>query len=182
MEVAGEITEQDYLRAHWLHIKPRRRYRIAGYLVLALFGLASIPVISVSVLSSQLELALSFFSPVVALVALAALRRHTHRRAYRGQPSLQGTHRYAFSQNQAVSESPLGKGEADWGLFTKWREDSRIFLLYQADNLSLMLPKRWFAGDEARSRELLEAHSVAAVDDSNPGAHVGRQADEADDE
>jgi hypothetical protein len=46
MEVRGEFAERDYLRAQWLHIKPRRRFRIVGYAVLALFVLALVLVAS----------------------------------------------------------------------------------------------------------------------------------------
>jgi len=167
MEVAGEIVEEDYLRAQWLHVKPRRRYRIAGYVVLALFVLTSIPVVVTSVSLRNSELAFSFFGPVVALVALAALQLHMHRRTYRRQPSLQGTHRYTFNEDRVASQSPLGTGEAEWSVFTKWREDSRIFILYQAENLFHMLPKRWFDGDETKInefRDLLEAKMLPRVD------------------
>lgn len=69
--------------------------------------------------------------------------RWRYRQTYRGQPSLQGMHSYCITDAGIATESLHGKGEAGWNAFTKWREDSNLFLLYKADNLFVMLPKRW---------------------------------------
>jgi hypothetical protein len=165
MEVRGEFTEHDYLRAQWLHIAPRRGLRVVGYVILALFALALVLTIHRGVSEADpWRLALAI-AAVVALAGLALWHRYLWGRLYRRQPSLQGLHVYSFSHEGIVASSPHGSGQVSWSAFTKWREDSRMFLIYQADNVFHLVPKRWFADEQQISelRALLAKHSGLRV-------------------
>ena len=166
MEAGGELTERDYLQAQWLHLKPRRRYRIAGYGVLALAVFASLSVIVASIAGRDPGMALMFFAPFLALLGVFLLQRHLFRRAYRSQPSLRGSHRYRFSADGFAAQSEVGQGEIRWDAMTRWREGPTLFLLYQADNLFHVLPKRWFGNGGAveEFRTLLGGLSLKRVD------------------
>jgi hypothetical protein len=166
LNVEGEITERDYLRAQWLHMKPRRGYRVAGYVVLALFVVTCGLLLFVSVSLGDASPAVTLLGPVAVILLAGAILRWQYRRIYRRQPSLQGTHSYQFNEAGFVAASPHGRGEANWSVFTKWREDANLFLLYQADNLFHMLPKRWFgpAGRIEEFRRILESQSIPRVD------------------
>ena len=166
MNVEGEITERDYLRAQWLHMKPRRGYRIAGYVVLALFVVACVILIVVSISLGDPAPAATLLGPVAGILFAGVLLRWQFRRIYRRQPSLQGTHSYQFTDAGFLAVSQHGRGEASWSVFTKWREDANLFLLYQADNLFHMLPKRWFGHVTGIEdfRSLLARQSILRVD------------------
>lgn len=153
MEVRGEFAERDYLRAQWLHMKPRRRFRVVGYLVLALFVLALVLVASRVVSEGDPRPAAPLLLATVILAGVAYLHRYLWKRHYRRQPSLQGLQIYSFSPEGIDACSPHGSSQVRWDIFTKWREDSHLFLLYQADNLFCMVPKRW----------LVDAHQMTEL-------------------
>jgi hypothetical protein len=167
LNIQGEITEQDYLRAQWLHMKPRKAYRVASYVVLALFAAAYALLLFESVSLGDAWAAATLLGPVAVIPLAGAFLRWLYQRIYRSQPSLQGTHSYQFTEAGFIAVSPHGRGEANWSVFTKWREDTNLFLLYQADNLFHMLPKRWFDPAEGLVEEfrgLLESRSIHRVD------------------
>jgi hypothetical protein len=154
IEVSGEITEQDYLHAQSFHVKARPLLRLGVTLVL--FGCVALIALLVLYGGSRgtTTTVLACVVPLAVLGALVLLGRFSRRRTYRKQRSLQGTHRFVLSDAGLAAESPHGSGEIRWSAFVRWEESPEIFLLYEADNLFHMLPKRWLGGDEARLEEL----------------------------
>jgi hypothetical protein len=142
-KIVGEITEADYVCSQWLHMKPRRAYRIAGYAVLTLLLIIFAGIIIEGLSSGDFQEILRLLAPVLLTALTFAHLRWRYHQNYRGQPSLQGIHSYFITDSGMATESSHGKSEAGWHSFTKWREDSNLFLLYKADNLFVMLPKRW---------------------------------------
>ena len=110
MNVEGEITERDSVRAQWLHMKPRRGYRIAGYVVLALFSVACVLLIVISTSLGDPAPAATLLGPVALILLAGALLRWQFQRIYRRQPSLQGTHSYQFTDAGFLAVSPHGRG------------------------------------------------------------------------
>ena len=165
MEIRGELTEKDYLRAQWLHMKPRRGFRAAGYVVLVLFLLALGLAVASAVAGSAHQPLAHVLLPVLVLGGVVVLQRYQWKRIYRRQLSLQGLHTYTFSAEGIVASSAHGNGRMDWTVFIKWREDPNLFLLYQADNLFHMIPKRWLTDDRqlAEFRALVSRHAGPCV-------------------
>src|SRR5262245_45716900 len=143
MELRGEITQQDYLRAQWLFMKPRRSFRIAAYILLALYGLLAVLVLATGLAVDEPLHAATFLLSPVAFVPLWYLRRRLLVRMYRRQPSLGGTHAYSLHPDRIMFTSEHATGEARWSVYTKWREDDHLFLIYQGENIFTLLPKRW---------------------------------------
>jgi len=164
--IRGELTGADYLSAQWLHMKPRRGYRIAGYVVMGLFGVALLLVTAATIAEGDPHVLLTFCGPVFVLAAVFASKRHQLLRIYRRQIALQGEHRIEFSSSGLRAESSRARGELSWSMFIKYREGEEMFLLYQADNLFHMLPKRWFQGSAAIQafRDLLQGQQIRSVD------------------
>jgi len=155
------------MRAQWLHMKPRRKYRIGLFVVVSVVVVALVVGVLGSISSGDFRALFMILFLSILVVAAFARRRSRFCQIYRNQPSLQGRHRYVFSDDKITAESPHGRGEVSWRAFTKWRENEHVLLLYQADNLFHLIPKRWFEDasisvDELRS--LLQRHSIQFVD------------------
>lgn len=87
---------------------------------------------------------------VVVFPLTFGLQRWLLARSYRRQPSLHGSQVLRFGREGISASSPEARGELDWSIWTSWREDEELFLLYEAAHLFVILPKRWFQGDEER--------------------------------
>jgi hypothetical protein len=165
IDARGEITEQDYVHAQWLRIKPRNRLWLLAYLFVGLGLLAAPVAIMVSLHESATGAILAFVLLGAAALTPASVRR-SWRRIYECQPSLRGTHHIEFSDTGMVWESPHSSGRTDWGVFVSCRESPQMFILFQSSNLFNMLPKRWFGEDQRavdQFREILRARAIPSI-------------------
>jgi hypothetical protein len=74
------------------------------------------------------------------------------RRVFRQQKSLQRPFEVTWSDKGLTSRDANGEYTTPWPDYTKWKENSRVFLLYHSDVLFQMVPKRAFP-DEATLSE-----------------------------
>lgn len=144
IEIEGQITPRDYVQAQYLHVRPR-----------PLFGC--------------LEIGLLFFSVLIAgffiftfvregenlawlLVLLAAggyLAAYFFwylpwfaRRLYGQQKALQSAFRMRVTEEGVFAETEHGQALTPWSFVLKWKEGRHLFLIYHADVLFQMIPKR----------------------------------------
>lgn len=54
-----------------------------------------------------------------------------------------------WNTEEIVIHSVNSRKSIPWSSFVKWREDSRVFLLYLPDNLMMFVPKRFFQNEES---------------------------------
>lgn len=165
IEAEGELTERDYMKAQWLHLKPRRPLLYVGYGLLFLIGIAAALAVGSSASVGDTTPAIGFFAVLGLFVILVLWQWLAYRRAYRSQRTLSGTQRLLFSESGIRGAFAYGAGETEWGAFIKWRESRDLFIIYQASNLMHIIPKRWFAGEQAVTdlRILLESHPIARI-------------------
>lgn len=55
----------------------------------------------------------------------------------------------SWNTEEIVIHSVNSRKSIPWSSFVKWREDSRVFLLYLPDNLMMFVPKRFFQNEES---------------------------------
>lgn len=66
-------------------------------------------------------------------------------RLHRQQKALADTFIYSWDESALHAASPHGQATRPWAHYVKVKEGERIFLLYHADHMFEMLPKRWFS-------------------------------------
>jgi YcxB-like protein len=64
---------------------------------------------------------------------------------FQQQKSLRHEITYTWDAQNLRVENERGQGTIPWADYLKWRENERLFLLYQSDVLFNVLPKRIFA-------------------------------------
>jgi len=158
IEVTGRLLPEDYVRAQYLHIRPRLAYKFLGTLImLAVFWATWYTLFGDDDESFVLaDLILPVAILYLALFFFAYIPWKT-RRTYKQQKSLQREQRMKFDEFGFSAENELGRSTTPWSDFVKWKENDHLFLLYISDPLYHMVPKRLFsdAGNADRLRQLL---------------------------
>ena len=67
------------------------------------------------------------------------------RRLYSEQKSLRVASELEWNRHGLTHRSPAASGTLAWEDYLKWKEDDRLFLLYQSSHLFQIIPKRVFA-------------------------------------
>ena len=142
LEMKGRIDANDYVRAQYLHLRPRLLYKILGGVVLAAFVLAA----WLSLTSGDLD-AMDFL--VFALVIFLVLNFTVYlpwktRRLYKQQKSLQGELSYVFNNDGVAVDSENGNWKTPWTDYVRWKKNDQLLLLYLSDCIYHMIPKRLF--------------------------------------
>ena len=156
MMISGQIEERDFVRAAFVHIRPRQSLAFLGVVLVAL-GLG----VAIWALGDLAE------DRQRGVLGLCILLVFTYLGVYFGlwYPFRA---RRLFRQDKAVGlpftaeiredgihvESELGGGLVPWPHIRKWREGSSVFLLYPSDALYHIFPKSVFSassGDQFRT-------------------------------
>ena len=167
IEAECEITPRDYVQAQYLHIRPRPLIGCVGIglavLFLAVLGFSAIMlardggspslVVIMSALGAYLAGYFLWFIPWRA------------RRIYAQQKSLHSPIRMKVDASGVAAQNQLGQVAIPWDHIRKWKENRHLFLLYHADVLFQMIPKRCLksAEDINALRALLSSHSKRAA-------------------
>ena len=141
----GAVTAEDYLHAQRLHRRRIESWLYGGCVLTALCGGLLLWQFPDAMLAGGMLVG-GGTCGLVGEVAVSRLylpwkvrRLHKQMKAF-AHPLV-----YEWDETTLRASSPQAQGERPWSDFLKYREDDRIFLLYHADNLFEMLPKRWFA-------------------------------------
>lgn len=167
IEINLKLEPQDYLRAQYLHIRPRLIFKVLG----ALIFLAAIWAVWYSFLgggSDELSWSDSILPTAAGYLVLhffVYLPWKT-RRIYRQQKSLQREVKMQFSGAGLSAENEVGRGLSPWSDYLKWKENEHLFLLYISDPFFHMIPKRLFknSADIGQLRQLLLAKIGPSTD------------------
>ena len=162
MEFSSRIEPDDYVRAQFLHIRPRPLYKWLGLILgfLLIFTLAAS--FYVAVTRHDYSPSLLFMPACLGYLLFyffVLLPRRT-KKIYRQQKLLQQPLLIRISDEQFYSKNEYGESSLPWNTFLKWKEGKDLFLVYQTDRLFHMLPKRFFPSAEATDelREILRKH------------------------
>jgi hypothetical protein len=155
------IEPRDYLRAQYLHLRPRPFlcWVGMGFLVVALMAVVSILCKSKwtgADLRSLMGLVISF--AVIAFIFFVRMPLLT-RRIFRQQKLLHHPIAVHVTRESCHAKFELGESTLPWTTFHKWKENRHLFLVYQSDALFHMWPKRCFPSPEAVNefRAILES-------------------------
>ena len=150
IEVNGIFQPRDYVRAQYLHIRPRPFYKVLGTLVLALFLWAA----WLSLTSGDFgAFDVLFLVTIVALILnFTVYIPWKTRRVYRQQKALQREQSFKFDDAGASISNENGQATMPWSDYLKWKQNDHLILLYLSDCMYHMLPRRMFVDPTAFER------------------------------
>ena len=149
------ISEIDYIQAQRLHSQLRPLFRILIRLLLVLF-ICKILLSFVDYFNgNSFEVSSCFFVAFIIYVVLLKffIVPSRLRKLYAQSKLLQMEVVYSFNKEAFLSKSENGNTILNWPNFHKWKSDKNLILLYQADNVFNIIPKRIF-GSESEIEEV----------------------------
>jgi hypothetical protein len=167
MKYELKISYEDFKAAQHLHMRPRRGFRIVLYPLLALFALTAI-LVSINFVKGHGSARSSYILMgciAYLLLIIAILIPSKWKRIYNQQKLFEVTFDYEFTESSLCSTSELGNVSLPWGKFHKWKENKKMFIVYQSDVMFHLIPKRIFRTEEeiSRLRDILSESIGKAV-------------------
>jgi hypothetical protein len=162
MKISYRISREDYVDAQKLHRAKSPRAFVRA-LVLAGKVLTGIGLLTILVLAAvgRDPRVWSNLAPLVFLLAAWAFVMllwvpFNWRRSYAKDPRLQQEIAADISEDGIHLESPVFDSKVKWGIFVRFLESDRVFVLYQTNRMFNLFPKAAFAPGEAEEfRNLL---------------------------
>jgi hypothetical protein len=158
MKLKGQLQQTDYINSQRLHFRPRwianhTQNTIYILVLILLFGLLLFAIGSLT----PLLLIIFFFglAGCVFYYDYIILPKET-RQAFAQRKELGLPFEIEFTENEMTFSNEFGHHVKPLEDFVKWREDSELIMLYRADNLCDILPKRMFA--DAQQIDTLKAY------------------------
>ena len=150
MDLELSVSGDEFYHAQLLLTRLRRRTAI-GLAILFLSLLA----FAIVMFANGNGLGVLLLTPALVFLVGRTMVRYvflpeTALRSYSQQKVLHSPQQIRITSDGIAARSRYGQGQLPWDHFIKWREDDRMFLLYQTDNQVLILPKRVFIGEEQR--------------------------------
>ena len=149
MKLTAKLEPKDYLRATYLHSKPRPVFAILWGIVilLLLFVLISMflnPSEDGSVVPKTFLITLIL---VWTFQFTIGLRIKIHR-LFRQQKTLQAEYEIELTETGMRSLSQYGENKISWDQFYKARIGKATILVYQNDKIFHIFPRRWFTEEQ----------------------------------
>lgn len=155
IEVKGVLQPSDYVRAQYLHLRPRPIYKIVGIIILVLFLWAG----WYSVSKGNLETLdyLFFLVTVFLILNFAVYLPWRTRRIYKQQKALHRELTFKFDDGGVSASNENGRSLTPWEDYLKWKQNEHLILLYFSDCMYHMVPRHFFADAQVFDslRELL---------------------------
>jgi hypothetical protein len=134
----GVLTQRDYVRSQFLHMRPRRAFAVIGVFLLLLFAAAV--VIGDGAI------------PLLALLAFLGLQFFVYvpwrsRRAFNQYKALSEPVSITLREDGLYFARAHGSGLLPWSQIRKWKASSDLILLYPADHIFHLVPRHFFASD-----------------------------------
>ena len=149
-QVTFTITEQDYQKSMWLHMK-QKGWRVAVLICVVMvifFGAVSGPV-------SAIGWGVFF---ALYMGFLGWMMRRNIRNIYRSMPQLHGEQTIQFNDEGLVWHNAYALSKVKWQLFQKFDADENLYLLYQGPHMFNLIPRSAFHSEaqEEAFRMMLE--------------------------
>jgi hypothetical protein len=139
MAIQGALTESDYVAAQFLHMRPRLVFAVYGGLLLALTLWAAAEAGS-AVLIGCLAILAAYFALLIPFLA---------KRNFRSYKALAESVTVEARVDGLFFRRLNGEGLLPWADIRKWRQNKRLVLVYPANNIFHMIPRRFFENDES---------------------------------
>lgn len=149
MKIRCQIEPADYVRAQYLHLRPRPLIKWLGIFLVALFLLVSLQQIFIPADGKISAL------PFILLAVLAYLvitygvwLPYRTKKIYKQQKTLQEPYDSELTDDEFISTNSIGAARIKWRDFHKYKVGRDMILLYQSDLIFHMFPRRWFGEGE----------------------------------
>ena len=158
-----QISEADYIQAQKLHLRARPVFKmifiIVCLIVICCMGLAILNLISGG--SSLKSLGISSAVILYLLFLFLYFLPRRWKRLYAQSKLLQAEVSYSFREDALIVESEKGNCTIQWSDYHKWKVDDNQILLYQADNIFNIVPKRIFT--DSSEADMVESYIRSAL-------------------
>ena len=159
MKLNIQLTDDDYVKAQYLHMRPRPIFKWTGYFLGALVIATITFSIFLAIVGRGDFAPTIFLGGCLAYIAFlfAFLMPRRVRKTFRQQKALQLPYSYELTDEFFISTAEYGGTKMTWDYFRKWKEGKTIFTVYQSDRIMQIIPKRAFKSEEemVQFRELL---------------------------
>ena len=146
--LTASVTEDNLLKAQWLHARPSGAKAALFLLVLALGGLY---------LYDQADITPGiliggFVGGVLGFAAYYfVFLKYKCAKIYRQQKNLHTPYQFSWDNDGIYMKSEIAEGKMKWTDFTKRKENKTLFLLYHSDALFNIVPKSAFTNEQQLS-------------------------------
>ena len=158
MKLHCQLTADDYIRARFLHMRPRPVLKWLGILVVAaaVVTQALLWLLPGTHRPEMTPLLVQLGLVVYLLLRLLVWLPWRTRTAFKQQKSLQEPYDVEISEDLYHATSAHGTCAVPWRDFHNYKVGPTLILVYQSDALFHMFPKRWFAdGEFAEFQQIL---------------------------
>jgi hypothetical protein len=144
---AGQLTQQQYVHAQYVHQQGSSRARVAERLMLMFVVL--VVLISLAVVPSLLRLVFPIILFGIFFVSFRWLSpRIIIATTWRHHKSLQAPMAGSVTPSGISYDASHFKGEVDWTMFLKYKQSPTLVLLYQSPLVFNLFPRSFFRTDE----------------------------------
>ena len=150
VRVQGKISEADYVRAQWLHLRTRKTYLAFGVLLAAvLLMFAVVKTVGwVRGDNPPESIVAPLFLSLAYLSYFFIFLPYWFRRSYRNYPAIREPVDLTFNEEGLNFISENAQGKIPWKHFHKWRAGRSLFLIYQSPGLFHIVPKQLLSPSE----------------------------------
>jgi len=147
-QIEGTYQVEDYVQANRLHM--RQKWLRNTFVRLVFYGTLFCLSVFVGIwvaISSTDQSPLSILAAILPIILMIALLGYIYlpyrmKKIFAQQKELHLPFKMQISEAGIHSENSLGQGTRPWNMFTKWKEDQKIMMIYHSDVMFSMLPKR----------------------------------------
>lgn len=159
MKLRCKIEPSDYVRAQYLHLRPRPVIRWLGILLVALSLLVLCQQIFIPPEGTISALPFILFAVLAYLVIVyGAWLPYRTKKIYKQQKTLQEAFDSELTEEEFISTTSFGSTRLKWRDFYKYKVGKDMILVYQSDAIFHMFPRRWFPdGEYDRLIEILRS-------------------------
>ena len=141
MHIHGQLNEEDYVAAQFLHMRPSLPYAITGVLLLVIM-------LVVCALDHSKESLIALAALAFFALMLFVYTPYRARRTFREYKALSEPVTYEIRDDGLYARREHGEGLVPWADLVKSKKNQKLILLYPARNIFYMLPQRLFGDAE----------------------------------
>lgn len=178
MIVKYSISAEDFSHSQRLHrakVLPRwrrsMRWLVSAWIVIVVCSVSVISVVNKRPILSGTALPLVLC--LIYLLALWVVPQYSRKKTFEKDQRLQQEITAQISEDGIHFVTPNSDARTNWGLFVRYLESDRIFVLYQSNQIMNVLPKRFFGPYEVEQfHQLLQQKRVLEMAPSSLMLHL----------
>lgn len=133
--IHGQIKEEDYVAAQFVHIRPRPLFAVVGIL-LVLSAILTVFIAGSVIVGAALAYFMLYFLVFIPYSA---------RKNYRLYKAISEPVTVTIQEDGIFFKREGGEGLMKWSEIVKWRPSKKLVLLYPTNNLFYLLPSHIFS-------------------------------------